>query len=85
MSFYAMATIEVHTATRARALRRLMVGYAMKFVNDAEPGEYPSDEAIARVCAPCVRSPRPEQYEAIRLVVLGYEAATGSTTRRADQ
>jgi hypothetical protein len=46
-------------------------GYACRYVNETDDlGAYPTDARIATACEGCVRTPRPDEYEAIRASVI---------------
>lgn len=53
--------------SKATAIASRHVAYAMKFINDTR--DEPTDEAIERELAGCVRPPRPEEYAFIRAEV----------------
>lgn len=53
--------------SRATARATRYVRYAMAFVNETE--DEPTDEAIAATLGNCVRPPRPDEYDDIRLEV----------------
>jgi len=53
--------------SRATALTARRVRYAMAFVNETE--DEPTNEAIETALAGCVRPPRPDEYDDIRLEV----------------